>query len=485
MPTSDLLIPAPTHGVGGLARISQVAGIGYWSVNLSDKHVRWSAELRTLHGLAEHDPLPSRREWLERHVHPDDRARARDMLDHWLSGGVPVLEHGFRLLRVDGTVRDVLSYSLAEDNHGHDLRFGVLIDVTSLRRTQAALSQAEGRAALTASAVGMGTWEVDLNTGEVFWDTPMWLLRGLAPRPQPLSYEERIALVHPDDRARMREINLGNSTPSYDFRILWPDGSVHWLASRATTLHDDQGRPTRRIGVNWDITAHREAETALREQEIALRESQTRSRTLARMSHELRTPLNAILGCTQLLQADSSDTGLRQRRLAEIEAAGRQLLQLVDQVLDLTGRGDDAAAALPPPAAAPDPGRRRTLLYIEDNSVNAMIVSELVARRGDLDVAIAETGQAGLEQAARLQPSLVLLDMQLPDMDGSEVFRRLRADGRTSHLPCIALSANAMQSDIDAALAAGMTAYWTKPLDFRAFAQSLESLFGPAPRVKT
>ena len=80
-----------------------------------------------------------------------------------------------------------------------------------------------------------------------------------------------------------------------------------------------------------------------------------------------------------------------------------------------------------------------------------------------------------------MQPSLVLLDMQLPDIDGFEVFRRLRADPRTAGIPCIALSANAMPQDIEHALRSGLADYWTKPLDFTQFMAALERWFGPAP----
>ena len=71
--------------------------------------------------------------------------------------------------------------------------------------------------------------------------------------------------------------------------------------------------------------------------------------------------------------------------------------------------------------------------------------------------------------------------MQLPDIDGHEVFDRLQADPATASIPCIALSANAMPADIDRALRLGFSDYWTKPLDFRAFMASIDALFGPAP----
>ncbi|MFY9513382.1 MAG: response regulator, partial [Rubrivivax sp.] len=133
------------------------------------------------------------------------------------------------------------------------------------------------------------------------------------------------------------------------------------------------------------------------------------------------------------------------------------------------------------PLPLPGPGYtpRGRLLYIEDNPVNALIISELISRRPDLRLDIAEDGLSGVAKARELRPDLVLLDMQLPDIDGHEVLRRLRADGGTAAIPVIALSANAMPDDIDRALRAGMSDYWTKPLDFRAFMASIEALFGP------
>jgi CheY-like chemotaxis protein/anti-sigma regulatory factor (Ser/Thr protein kinase) len=139
------------------------------------------------------------------------------------------------------------------------------------------------------------------------------------------------------------------------------------------------------------------------------------------------------------------------------------------------------AHAARPLARAHDAGPRGTLLYVEDNPVNALIISELVARRPDLQLHIAEDGLSGVRLATELRPDLVLLDMQLPDIDGHEVLRRLRAERSTARIPVIALSANAMPEDIARALRAGMSDYWTKPLDFGAFMNSLDALFGPAP----
>jgi CheY-like chemotaxis protein len=120
------------------------------------------------------------------------------------------------------------------------------------------------------------------------------------------------------------------------------------------------------------------------------------------------------------------------------------------------------------------------LLYIEDNPVNTLIVEELLNRRPDIALRCCENGQSGLAEARAWQPQLVLLDMDLPDMDGREVLTQLRAHEATRAVPCIALSANAMRDDVEAALRHGFDAYWTKPIDFQAFYAGLEARFPSA-----
>jgi CheY-like chemotaxis protein len=140
------------------------------------------------------------------------------------------------------------------------------------------------------------------------------------------------------------------------------------------------------------------------------------------------------------------------------------------------------APGTPLPPAPPVPGSHRPLLlYIEDNDVNMLIVRELVRQRPDLDFEGAVDGASGLAAARRLQPALILLDMQLPDTNGHAVLRQLRTDPATAQIRCIALSANAMPEDIRIALAEGFDDYWTKPLDLTNFLRALEALFGKAP----
>jgi CheY-like chemotaxis protein len=84
-------------------------------------------------------------------------------------------------------------------------------------------------------------------------------------------------------------------------------------------------------------------------------------------------------------------------------------------------------------------------------------------------------------RARSLRPDVILIDMQLPDFDGYEVLKQLRAHPETKTTPCIALSANAMPDDIERGLASGFDAYWTKPIKFKPFLDALERWFPTRP----
>lgn len=141
---------------------------------------------------------------------------------------------------------------------------------------------------------------------------------------------------------------------------------------------------------------------------------------------------------------------------------------------------DGPSPAMPDPAAATrTPPPRRRLLYIEDNEVNALIVSELLAGVPGYELVVAVDGASGLAAALTQPPELVLLDMQLPDMDGFEVLRRLREAPATAELPVVALSANVMPDQVRRGLAAGLADYWAKPLDVPLFLERLAALLPP------
>lgn len=120
------------------------------------------------------------------------------------------------------------------------------------------------------------------------------------------------------------------------------------------------------------------------------------------------------------------------------------------------------------------PGHEHTVLYIEDNPANLRLVTQLLERMNNIHVWSAHEPVLGLELAAEHKPDLILLDINLPGMDGFEVLKHLRQQEATRNTPIIAISANAMPRDIEKGLAAGFDAYITKPVDVSALLHAVD-----------
>jgi len=119
------------------------------------------------------------------------------------------------------------------------------------------------------------------------------------------------------------------------------------------------------------------------------------------------------------------------------------------------------------------------ILIVEDNEMNRDVLSRRLQSRG-FDVRVACDGMQGLELAASAAPDLILMDLGLPEIDGCECVRRLRAGDRTAAIPVIALTAHAMAGDRERALAAGCNDFGTKPIDFAGLLIKMSNLLPKA-----
>jgi CheY-like chemotaxis protein len=118
--------------------------------------------------------------------------------------------------------------------------------------------------------------------------------------------------------------------------------------------------------------------------------------------------------------------------------------------------------------------QQRTLLYVEDNPANLMLVEDLIARRSDLSLLSARDGMSGIEIARAERPDVVLMDINLPGISGITAMKILADDPLTAHVPVIALSANAMPHDVERGLEAGFFRYLTKPIKVQEFMATLD-----------
>lgn len=208
-------------------------------------------------------------------THPDDRERVRAL---WGEGAVPVdrFEIEFRILRADGDVRWIKAVGrLERDARDAPLRqVGLSWDITEQKRADIALRESEAQLRRALDAARMVSWEWDLVSGTRHAIGDDLAVLGESPA----TIHTAKTRVHPDDLERHQadidqSLRSGNDYQS-EFRVIWPDGSVHWLLSRGTPMRDTGGRVVRLSGLVWDITARKAAEAALIEsrrlQELAI-----------------------------------------------------------------------------------------------------------------------------------------------------------------------------------------------------------------------
>lgn len=119
------------------------------------------------------------------------------------------------------------------------------------------------------------------------------------------------------------------------------------------------------------------------------------------------------------------------------------------------------------------------VLLVEDNEMNRDMLSRRLVRNG-YDVVIAVNGQEGLDMATGEKPDLILMDMSLPVLDGWEATRRLKANPATASIPVIALTAHAMESDKEKALAAGCDDFDTKPIELPRLLEKMKAFVSDA-----
>ncbi|MDO8310333.1 MAG: response regulator, partial [Sideroxyarcus sp.] len=147
-----------------------------------------------------------------------------------------------------------------------------------------------------------------------------------------------------------------------------------------------------------------------------------------------------------------------------------ELASVAEPYLSIAEGGAVVLAHLQAPAGA----RPHSVLYVEDNPANLKLVEQIIARHPDISLLTAVNGNSGVEIARDKQPDVILMDINLPGINGFEALKILRADPATAHIPVIAISANAMPRDIERGMKAGFFRYITKPIKVDEFMGALE-----------
>ena len=199
-------------------------------------------------------------------THPDDREANIVARRQFLAGEISSWSVEKRYIHKNGaTVWARVHVSLVRDQH-HVPRYfiSVIEDITGRIQAEHALYESEQRLTLAQSAARLGVWDWDLRTNVHAVSGEYLRLYGLpADHPSP-THEEWLRLVHPHDRKRVQAALQESIERTHvwntEFRVAWPDGSIHWLLGKGSVFLDDSGQPVRIAGVNLDITERKQAE---------------------------------------------------------------------------------------------------------------------------------------------------------------------------------------------------------------------------------
>lgn len=186
-----------------------------------------------------------------------------------LAEGGEVKDHEARLRCKDGSIKHVLIDSNVMWQDGEFVHTRCFTrDITQRRHAESALQDSEERLRIALEAGRMGTWEWRIREGEVIWSPTLEQIHGIPVGSFPGTFEAYQQDIHPEDRERVLS-TIRNSIEAgqehfLEYRIIWPDRSVHWLEARGRLIRDDEGQPLRLIGVCSDITFRKQLEESLR-----------------------------------------------------------------------------------------------------------------------------------------------------------------------------------------------------------------------------
>jgi two-component system, sensor histidine kinase and response regulator len=243
-------------------------------------------------------------------------------------------------LRRDGSTFPCVLKGRMMQYKGKDVRVTSLNDITARKNAEDKLKIITTRLSLATVAGGIGIWDYDIMNNAILWDNQMFALYGIKEGDFGAVYETWRAGLHPDDAERSyREIQMaisGHKEFDTEFRVIWPDRSVHTIRALAITKRDESGLALHMVGTNWDITEQKNAEEALsKARDEAEAANRSKSLFLANMSHEIRTPLNAIIGFSQLLNREQL-TDKQKDYSVSIHRSGEHLLKLLNDILELS-----------------------------------------------------------------------------------------------------------------------------------------------------
>ena len=333
------------------------AKLATWDWNIQTQHVIWNDEHFRMLGYPLNAITPSYQAWACR-VHPDDLPTAEAGIRHSMKTGDNYAAQ-FRVVWPDGTLRWIESRGeFYFDPSGRPLRnYGVMLDISDRIHAEQTVRENEARLRLALEAAEAGLWDRDLSTGAVLYSQAWKRQLGYEEDEFPASWRHWEEHLHPDDRPSvlraLQDFISGRiTTLDLEYRLRHKNGHFRWIHSRGALLKNEKGMPYRILGLNLDITDHKN-EHRIRDRRGKIEELfrlYVATQTAAAIAHELHQPLAAIASYVEtarMLMPTDLPASEKLRSILEKTAQQADRAGLVTrQLLTLLQKGDGATEAM-------------------------------------------------------------------------------------------------------------------------------------------
>ncbi len=295
-----------------LKTAQRIGKLGSWEFAALTQEIIWSEEVFSIFGRNPEDGPPSFEE-LQQQLLPSDRDYHQSVVQAALETAQPY-EIEYQFYRPSGALRHIQARGEPiVDAAGQVTHLvGTVLDITDLKRIEAELRNLSDRLTLAVKSGAIGIWDWNVTENILTWDDRMYELYGLTPDQFTNIYDAWANCLHPDDRAAteaaIQKALSGEKEYDPEFRIVQADGTLRFIKAYALVQRNAQGAPQRMIGINYDMSAQKEAEVKLQQTTAQLATSNQELEAFAySVSHDLRSPLRAIDGFSRALLEDYGD----------------------------------------------------------------------------------------------------------------------------------------------------------------------------------